>query len=58
MENRELILKTLSENKELKAVEIAEITGLDKKVVDKEMSKLKKEELIISPKRCYWTVKK
>ena len=57
MENKELILKTLRENSELKAGEIAQLTGLDKKVVDKEMAQLKKEDLIISPKRCYWTIK-
>ncbi len=57
MENRELIIKALKENKELKASEIADKTGLDKKVVDKEIDKLKKEELIISPKRCYWSAK-
>lgn len=57
METRELIIKTLKENKELKASEIAEKTGLDKKIIDKEIEKLKKEELIISPKRCYWAAK-
>ena len=58
MENKDLILKVLKESpKEMKATEIAEKTGLDKKVVDKEMAKLKKEELIVSPKMCYWTAK-
>jgi predicted ArsR family transcriptional regulator len=57
MENKELIIKVLKENPALKAGEIAEKTGLDKKVVDKEMTILKKEELIYSPKMCYWTVK-
>lgn len=57
MDTRELILKVLMENKELKASEIAEKTGLDKKIVDKEMGKLKKEELIVSPKMCYWSLK-
>ncbi|MGI6411626.1 MAG: ArsR family transcriptional regulator [Bacteroidales bacterium] len=56
MENRDLILKVLK-GKEMKAGEIAEQTGLDKKVVEKEMNALKKEELIVSPKRCYWTAK-
>jgi predicted transcriptional regulator len=58
MENKDLILKVLKESpKEMKATEIAEKTGLDKKIVDKEMAKLKKEELIVSPKMCYWTAK-
>ncbi|MBI5834962.1 MAG: MarR family transcriptional regulator [Armatimonadetes bacterium] len=38
----------------LNAGKVAEITGLDRKVVDKAMEQLKKEEAIVSPKRCYW----
>ncbi|MDD4149413.1 MAG: ArsR family transcriptional regulator [Bacteroidales bacterium] len=57
MEIRDSIIKALKENSELKASEIASITGLDKKVIDKEIAKLKKEEIITSPKRCYWSVK-
>ncbi|MEN6460908.1 MAG: MarR family transcriptional regulator [Syntrophomonas sp.] len=34
--------------------EIAESTGLDKKVVDKIIKKLKDEGKIHSPKRCYY----
>ncbi|GIZ15238.1 MarR family transcriptional regulator [Capnocytophaga catalasegens] len=41
----------------LNATKIAELTGLDKKVVDKAMAELKKEEAIYSPKRCYWQAK-
>lgn len=37
---------------------VAEATGLDKKEVNKAMTKLKKEEKIVSPKRCYWEIKK
>jgi len=43
--------------KPLKAGEIAEASGLDKKGVDKAMKVLKKEEKIISPKRCFWEPK-
>ncbi len=43
--------------KPLKSGEISELTGLDKKVVDKGMKQLQKEELIISPKRCFWEPK-
>lgn len=57
MENKDLILKVLKENKEMKAGEIAEKAGLDKKIVDKVMNDLKKENLIFSPKRCYWSAK-
>lgn len=43
--------------KPLSAGQIAELTGLDKKEVDKAMNKLKKENRITSPKRCYWEPK-
>ena len=43
--------------KALKAGEIAELTGLDKKEVDKAMKVLKTEEKIVSPKVCYWQPK-
>ena len=43
--------------KPLKAGEISELTGLDKKEVDKRMKQLQKENLIISPKRCFWQPK-
>ena len=43
--------------KPLKAGEIAEAAGLDKKEVDKAMKVLKKEERIVSPKVCYWEPK-
>jgi len=43
--------------KPLSSGEIAGLTGLDKKDVDKAMNQLKKEEKITSPKRCYWEPK-
>jgi len=58
MEAKEIILKALKEAPApLKSGDIAGITGLDKKIVSKELSKLKKEGLIISPSRCYYQVK-
>jgi len=36
------------------AGKVAEITGLDRKVVDKSFAELKKEWAIISPVRCKW----
>ena len=36
------------------AGKIAEMTGLDRKVVDKAFADLKKEGAIISPVRCKW----
>ncbi|RIH64249.1 MarR family transcriptional regulator [Mariniphaga sediminis] len=43
--------------KPMKAGEIAEAAGLDKKEVDKAMKVLKKEGRIESPKVCYWQPK-
>lgn len=58
MDSREIVLKTLKETTvPLKAGEIAEKSGLDKKEVDKAMKLLKTEELIVSPKRCFWAAK-
>jgi len=39
----------------LNAGKIADLGGLDRKEVDKAMNQLKKEEKIVSPKRCYWS---
>lgn len=55
MEAKELVLKVMKEAGEpLNAGKIAELSGLDRKVVDKAMKDLKKEELIVSPIRCKW----
>jgi len=43
--------------KPLKAGEIAELSGLDKKLVEKAMNVLKTEGKITSPVRCCWEVK-
>jgi hypothetical protein len=39
----------------LKAGDIAQKAGLDKKEVDKAIKALKKEEKIVSPKRCFYS---
>jgi len=58
MENKELVLKAMKEaGKPLKGGEIAEISGVEKKEVDKIIKQLKKSEEIISPKRCYYSPK-
>lgn len=54
MDKKELVLKAMAEaGKPLKAGEIAELSGLGKKEVDKVMKVLKTEELIVSPKRYF-----
>ena len=58
MENYNIVLDYFVKNdKPLNATAVAEGTGLDKKEVSKVMDKLKKEEKIYSPKRCYWQIK-
>ena len=43
--------------KPMRAGDIAEASGLDRKEVDKAMKVLKAEEKIVSPKRCWWEPK-
>ncbi|MFV0592122.1 MAG: hypothetical protein ACK5M7_12120 [Draconibacterium sp.] len=58
MEAKELVLDTMKkQGTPLNAGKIVELTGLDRKIVDKAMDQLKKEEAIVSPKRCYWQAK-
>ena len=58
MNTEDQVLETLKATpKPMSAGQIAEQTGLDRKVVDKAMAKLKAEEKIVSPIRCYWTAK-
>lgn len=57
MENSNLVLETLKSHGALKAGEIAEKSGIDKKVVDKVIKQLVSEDKIISPKRCFYAVK-
>ena len=58
MQDQEKIIQALKDAGEaLNAGKVAEITGLDRKTVDKIMAQLKADDLIVSPKRCYWTLK-
>lgn len=58
MEAIEKVLETMKESGEpLNAGKITELSGLDRKEVDKAMNKLKKDGLIESPKRCFWQPK-
>ena len=58
MEIKELVINTLkSSDAPLKAGEIAEKVGINKKEVDKAIKALKNEEAIVSPKRCYYAAK-
>ena len=55
MEAKEQILNAMREvGAPVNAGKIAEMTGLDRKVVDKAFADLKKEGAIVSPVRCKW----
>ena len=41
----------------INAGKVAELSGLDRKEVDKAMKQLKDNGSIVSPRRCYWSVK-
>ncbi|MCR5007207.1 MAG: transcriptional regulator [Oribacterium sp.] len=55
MEEKDIILDAMKKAGEpLNAGKIAEMTGLDRKVVDKTMNAMKKDGSIVSPVRCKW----
>ena len=52
---KEKVLKAMREfGQPVNAGKIAEITGIDRKEVDKAFAELKKEGAIVSPVRCKW----
>ncbi len=58
MELKDQIVDLLKKSEPLKGGEIAEKLGVEKKDVDKAIKILKKEEAVISPKRCFYSVEK
>jgi len=58
MEASEKVLEAMKQaGVPLNAGKIVELTGLDRKEVDKAMKKLKTDEAIVSPKNCFWQPK-
>lgn len=58
MDTKEIVFNTILKSKSpLKAGEIATLTNIDKKDVDKAMKALLKEEKIFSPKKCFYSPK-
>ena len=52
---KEQVLKAMAQaGKPVSAGEVATITGIDRKEVDKVFAELKKEGAIVSPVRCKW----
>lgn len=59
MDTGEKIVKTLSSaGKPMKAGEIADAAGIDKKEVDKAIKKLVADGKLHSPQRCFYDIKK
>ena len=55
MEAKDQVLQAMREiGAPVNAGKIAEVTGLDRKVVDTAFDVLKKEGAIVSPVRCKW----
>ena len=57
MEKAKVLETIKAAGEPINASKVAELSGLDRKIVDKAMKQLKEEGEIISPKRCYWTAK-
>jgi predicted transcriptional regulator len=58
MDNNTKVFETLQlQGKPMRAGEIAEMTGIDKKDVEKVIKSLVKEEKIHSPIRCFYGIK-
>ncbi len=57
--SKEKVIETIAKaGKPLKGGEIAELSGLEKKAVDKIIKQLKTENKIFSPKNCFYDIKK
>ena len=55
MDEKQQILEVMKKAGEpLNAGKVAELTGLDRKVVDKAFAEMKKDGTIVSPVRCKW----
>ena len=57
MEKAKVLETIKAAGEPINAGKVAELSGLDRKIVDKAMKQLKEEGEIVSPKRCYWTAK-
>jgi DNA-binding MarR family transcriptional regulator len=59
MDNLQKVITTLNEaGKPMRAGEIAQASGIEKKDVEKAIKALVKEEKLYSPVRCFYDVKK
>lgn len=54
MEKTKVLEVMATAGEPLNAGKIVELSGLERKAVDKAMKELKADGSIVSPKRCYW----
>lgn len=55
METKEKVLEAMKQaGAPVNAGKLVEITGIDRKEIDKAMNQLKKSGEITSPKKCFW----
>jgi biotin operon repressor len=55
MENTDKVIAAMKKaGKAVSAGQLVDLTGIDRKEIDKAMKKLKTDGKIISPKNCYW----
>ena len=58
METKEIVLEAMKKiGTPVNAGKLVDLTGLDRKEVDKAMKQLKVDEAIVSPKNCFWQPK-
>jgi predicted transcriptional regulator len=58
MEAKEKVLEAMKQaGVPVNAGKLVDLTGLDRKEVDKAMKQLKADEAIVSPKVCFWQPK-
>lgn len=58
MDNEKKVIAVFKkEAKPLSSKEVAELSGIEKKEVDKIIKKLKDSDQLDSPKRCYYQIK-
>lgn len=58
MESKDKVLQIMQQNSQpMRPGEIAEAAGIDKKDVEKVIKVLKDQELIFSPKRCFYQLR-
>jgi len=59
MENNIKIIETFKTvNKALKTSELVEMTGIEKKDIEKLIKKMTTEGILYSPKKCFYDIKK